>query len=466
MSKNYIKGLSIILILFVLLFAILSFNMRLATDDYFFIWDVKTHGIMQSVYLQYIQWCGRYFAVFLYDVVYWLFDSHQIYYSVLVLFIFLFLIGGIYRLLLSVINHFDFKMETTNRWFATLSFTALLFFLTISTGETWFWFCSMSSYLWSVIVFIWGLSFLLHKKNNIITYSGIVLCFVYCGGASEVYSIVYGFLLFILIIYQWKKKKNIPSFIKMVFNKKLVIGLLSLGFSFIIVLIAKGNYSRAVQFPNPTFMNTVSLTGRMLLKLFGWFLPQKVIYIFIFLVPFLLIGNSYNSGGRINVFLFFKKFKDTGIFLLLSVLMVFGSIAIIMSQSGEYRVWFIVSFLLAVYTVCIAFFAGKWGLFNEKQIRLLERISIPIGLIAMIITVYSQYQITEKYAASYDERVSNLVQLNTKLEKDTVIILKPLSPSGMLYSSEITNDTFHFSNRELRLGLNLKYHIIVENKKE
>ncbi len=464
MRRPYTIGLSIILLLFISLFFILSFNMRLASDDYFFIWDVKTHGIMESVYLQYIQWCGRYFAVFLYDVFYWLFETKQIYYSILSIAFFILIIIGIFRLLSVTAKQFNFQLTRPNLFLASLSFTSLLFFLSFDIGETWFWYCSMSSYLWSIISFVWGISFLISNKNNVFTYIGIILSFIYCGGSSEVYSVIYGLLLCVLFVLQWKRNKGVVNFVKLSFNKKLIVSMLSLSFSFFVVLIAKGNYSRATQFPDPTILTTLLLTGRMILKLFGWFLPQKLLFIFVFFIPFLLLGKSFNKGEKISFIIFLKSIKNSVILLLISMVLVFAMIAIIMSQSGEYRVWFIISFLVCSFMVYVSFLAGLKGLMNDKVIYFLSRISILIGVILMTFTIYNQIGISGKYASGYDERTNHLIQLNNTINKDSMVVLAPLPPPGMLYSSEITNDTFSFSNRELRLGLELKYHIIVENK--
>ena len=33
-------------------------------DDYYFIWDVRNHGILAGVTSQYMEWCGRFAATF------------------------------------------------------------------------------------------------------------------------------------------------------------------------------------------------------------------------------------------------------------------------------------------------------------------------------------------------------------------------------------------------------------------
>ena len=77
----------------------------------------------------------------------------------------------------------------------------------------------------------------------------------------------------------------------------------------------------------------------------------------------------------------------------------------------------------------------------------------------MLFFIIQQYSITSNYSKANDARIAYVTDLNKTIEKDTLIILAPLPPSGMLYSTEIANDTTHFTNRELRLGYNLKFHL-------
>ena len=63
-----------------------------------------------------------------------------------------------------------------------------------------------------------------------------------------------------------------------------------------------------------------------------------------------------------------------------------------------------------------------------------------------------------------DARNNLLKKLKPKIENDSLIYVTPLPNSGMLYSAEIKEDTTHFSNKEMRLAFDLKFHIAIENK--
>ena len=115
MSEAYSKQLTFILILFVCLLLMLSFFNRLATDDYYFIWDVRNHGIITGVTSQYMEWCGRFAATFAMDFFYKAFDVN---YSYFILFPFisaLLIFAGVYFLLGNVASKLSFVLTPVQK---------------------------------------------------------------------------------------------------------------------------------------------------------------------------------------------------------------------------------------------------------------------------------------------------------------------------------------------------------------
>ena len=94
-----------------------------------------------------------------------------------------------------------------------------------------------------------------------------------------------------------------------------------------------------------------------------------------------------------------------------------------------------------------------------KQLRIIKNVSLVLGFCTLIFHLINHYSIASTYARANDERIMTIKELNEQITKDTLIFLDPLPPSGMLYSTEIASDTSHFTNKELRLGYNLKFHI-------
>lgn len=462
MSKSYKILLSSTLVLFLCLLLMLCYFNRLATDDYYFIWDVRNHGVLKGVTSQYFEWCGRFAATFFMDVFYKVFDVNYSYYSLFPFISAVLVCSGIYFLINNLTAFLKITLLKTHKLLASASFTALLFFLSIDIGESWFWFCGMSSYLWSIIAFIWGIVFLSNSKNTVLSVFAAIICFIYVGGASEVYSAIYGLLITTFLIYKFRQADNIKAFIQNPFIKKLLIVYIILGISFIIFLIAPGNYLRDGLFPDRHFFYSFFITAKSIAKFGLFYLPFKIPYILLFAMPFLVIGESFKSLPIKGFSLSFKSFffKLSGCFQAILVVF-FITVSYVMVETGPARIWFLVSFLLAVYSCMVFFYAGYKGIFNSAKLGLIKKISAIFGIGFLLFFIVNQYAIASNYANANDKRIAYITDLNKRIEKDTLIILDPLPPAGMLYSSEIAADTNHFTNRELRLGYDLKFHVVI-----
>jgi hypothetical protein len=81
-------------------------------------------------------------------------------------------------------------MSLLIRWILSLSFTALLFFLSFDIGETWFWCSGMSCYLFSIIAVTWGMFFMLHPATHLFCYGAMSSCFLFVGGPARIWFLV------------------------------------------------------------------------------------------------------------------------------------------------------------------------------------------------------------------------------------------------------------------------------------
>jgi hypothetical protein len=461
MSKRYTLLLFLLLGLFVIMFILLSFYSRLSSDDYYFIYDVRRTGIGGNVYSQYMEWCGRFAATFAMDVPYRLFDVDQTWYFLLPLISFILLITGVYLLCKVACLHLNYSIEPSRLLIASFSFSILLFFMSYDIGETWFWYCSLSSYLWSIIAFIWGIWFLLGTSNKYISIIFASLCFIYIGGSSEVYSVIYGVLLLIFLICRYKRTANFKRFISDNLNFRFLIIYFIFGVSFFIFLAAPGNYLRDQQFPDRHFLNSLFITLKAIIKFGVLFIPFRMVYVLTFGIPFIVIGAAAKNSG-INKISFGRFFRIATIILASLILLFFILIAFVMIETGPPRLWFLLSFLLSVYTVIICFYAGYTGYIEQTKIGILKTAGLILASLIMIYCFTNQLPTALNYSKAHDERVNYLTELNKTIQKDTLIELKPLPSSGMLYSSEIKEDTTHFTNKELRLGYDLKFHVKVK----
>lgn len=461
MSKRYTLLLTFVSILFFALYGLLCYYSRLATDDYFFISDVRSHGIITGVTSQYMEWCGRYAATFVMDVLFYFLDTSQKWYLLWPAFTMFLLLTGVYNLIGSLAHQLKVTIERKNRLLLTFSFVMLLFFSSVDIGETWMWYCDLTSYLWSVTAFIWGCSFIFgnYKKSTSIIFAS--LCFIYVGGSSEVYSVIYGVLLLIFIVYRYKKVNDLKLFLQDPLIQRILIPYCVFGIAFIVFLIAPGNYLRDQLFPEHHIGNTLFITGKSIIKFTVLYIPFRLVYVIAFAVPFLVAGNlvSFNRTITVPFTLFLKR---ASILFLSLTLLFFLIVAYVMVETGPPRIWFILSFLFSSYIVCVCFYAGYSGFIDENRIAILKKGSIAVAILVLGYNLWNQSHICPKYAAAHDARVEYIIELNKKITKDTVINLEPLPSSGMVYSSEIKADTNHFTNKELRLGYNLKFHVVSE----
>jgi Family of unknown function (DUF6056) len=461
MHKRYFSFYTCLLLLFVVLYLLLSFYSRLATDDYYFIWDVKTHGIVTGVTSQYMAWCGRFAATFFMDVFYAWFGVHQSYYLLLPVFSLVLLVTGIYYCLKNVFVYLNIHATPFQKTVLSFSLVALLFFLSIDIGESWFWYCAMSSYLWSIIAFVWGIAFVFQMRYFFISAFFAMLCFIYVGGSSEVYAVLFGILLSLFIGYQYKKAGNFKLFYALSINKKMSWIYVALAISFLIFLIAPGNYLRDGLFPKHQFFYSFFITAKSIVKFSALYFPFRIPAIIAFATPYFIFGNHIRSEKEfaISFRLFFYRIT----FLFCSLLFIFFFVvAFVMVETGPPRLWFVVSFLFSIYCAALFFYAGNKQLLNLKNSSLLQNMGLVIGFLLLTYHLITQYPIATKYALANEQRIQYIVALNETQLTDTIISLTPLPPAGMLYSTEIALDTNHFTNKELRLGYQLKFHVVKE----
>jgi hypothetical protein len=134
-----------------------------------------------------------------------------------------------------------------------------------------------------------------------------------------------------------------------------------------------------------------------------------------------------------------------------------------MVETGPARILFFVTFLLSTYLSILSFLVGYFQVMSSHfYTNILKRTSLITAFSVLLFQLIQQTSISSTYASQNDERIAFITELNNRVHKDTLIYLTPLPPSGMLYSAEITADTNHFTNKELRMGYHLKFHVALE----
>ena len=134
-------------------------------------------------------------------------------------------------------------------------------------------------------------------------------------------------------------------------------------------------------------------------------------------------------------------------------------VAYIMVETGPPRVMLIVSFAVALYSASICF---VWGLLKTNKllnIKYLQSFLLFLGISVLLFHTFDQYRIIKSYTKANDTRIEYLKSLNKKISNDTLILLQPLPPSGMIYSNEISTNKDHFTNQELIIGYDLHFQV-------
>ena len=86
-----------------------------------------------------------------------------------------------------------------------------------------------------------------------------------------------------------------------------------------------------------------------------------------------------------------------------------------------------------------------------------------ISILFLIFTIYFQYGITKHFSQACDERLQSIDAALKNNLKGTLELNK-IPPEGMLFWDELSEDTSYFTNKHLKDGLNLPFHVKLKLK--
>ncbi len=444
---------------FLLLYTLLSYNNRLATDDYFYFKNLNDHGIWNGMVASYSTWVSRWFAILFLNVV---LKSYNLFHSLLPyhLFTIVALTMVVMNFIRAVAERF---LQTTISYITLLLYSILLvasfYFFSFSISETWFWIAATTMYLWGIIFFIAGITFILRPGNKLLNQICCACCFLFIGGASESMAIHILTLLAAGILYiLYQNKFSLQSFWKGKSHRMIFISALSLLLALLISYSGHGRVLRQSALPDTGIFSSFLVTVKSLVKLILFQLPLKIHWFIFFAVPWIFLGHQFESEKKESLE---KIFKRLVIFFLAFLLLSFISFipaSLFLGETGPYRTWIPVSLYLSLCCMVCGFYLGYKAEWNKKLLNRTFSAATLTLIVLMIINIISQKEITSMYSSAVDKRMSDLRELKEKGEKNT-IALDALPPSGMLYSSEISADSSYFSNQHLKNFLDLKFDI-------
>lgn len=440
-------------IIFLLLYFVLSFNNRLAADDFHFVSNINKFGIFNGTWVEYNSWSTRFASVFFNHLILQLTLVNK--YSLFIFGIFNLTVFtlAIKLLIKNIVLYLD-KSLHFNKWFylnISIYIVSIIFISTFRINETWFWLCASCTYLWSTIMLVLGVTWLISQNKNLWLAITACFAFAYIGGSCEPLALL---LLIFLIVVVFLIQFNIigANLPKTTIITRFLFAIFFCLSAFIILYLGNGNRNREHFFEEISLLNAsilnIKMTGIIVLKR----LPLIIPFAILLCSPVLFIRSFYKKT-------IFQKNRNKAIFML--TIFYFFTIYLFQlpvtyktQDVAAYRALFPITSVSIVYFTFLFFLIGQNISINNKLGRNLILFSILLSCIFNGFNLIKQSGIVFAYSKAYDERILFLKQDH---KNDKVIELPPLPVSGMIYSAEISRDTSHFSNQHLKNGLELNY---------
>lgn len=450
--------------LFLLLYFSLGYHNRLAIDDFHFLANVKEFGILNGTIEEYNSWSSRWVSVLLNHFVLFMNEKWKWTLFTFSLLNLTFFVITIQFLTKKILNCFFFGrklnigLANKNTWIRfniSLFLVSLLFITTFSIAETWFWLCSTTTYLWSNIMFFLGLACLLGQKKQI--KSSVIggISFIYVGGSSGPLALISIFILFsFLIISTLDKLPNNIS--KKSFNLKTTLYLCCCLFSFLILYFSKGNTIRLHSFEEISIFYSIILNFKMVGIILLKQLPFTILLSSYLCLPIGALLKVDSDKIKINLK------RDLLLTTLTYVIILFLyqlSITYKTSDIGANRALFFVSLLSTFFILIVYFLLLNTVKITYKRLKFITILPLLSSILIFGILFFKQQPLLSNYSHSYDQRIHFL---NNVENRNKTLELSPLSPSGLLFSAEISTDTSHFSNQHMKKGLGLNFTIALE----
>ena len=442
--------------LFTLLFLILSFYNVPATDDYHFLHNLHEYGIWQGMVHEYSNWSPRFASVLITHFILWIQEMTGFGYFIFGVLSLLLVTTAIHCFLLSVEHFFEndiinlFRERTKVDQIAVSLFVASIWFLgTLRIGETWFWLCSASTYLWSNAFFLILVSQLIKSGKLWSDYPILFLSCFFIGGSCGPLSLITLTLLVLLLItnlFEFIKKGKSSGIIP-----KLTFATVILSIFFYFQYIANGNRVRETFFDQISLVESlilnIKITGIILIKR----IPLSLLIDLILTFPVIKLISTRNESEPAK---WIKCLTALTSIYLLTIFLFQWSITYKTQDVGAYRTLLFIQTLTLIYSGMFWILTAKYG-FRKRLLGMQKKISfglLTIYTITLSVLLINQIIATEKYHEACIERTEYVKR--TCYNKN-VTEVNPLPTSGLLYSAELSTDTSYFSNVHYKQGLNL-----------
>ncbi len=453
-----IKGLTtsfIILIIFLLIN--LAINVRFAADDYYFIFLNNNYGAIGGAFFQYTDFSGRWLCHFI-SLLLLNFSSFRMFLPIYFLATFIVFYLVLSSLFYKIYSWYDDSEKDLDSDFAPLLLLTTFFLCSFSIGENWFWFISVSTYMWSLISSLLLINLYLNNKKRFYTPYVLVFASLYIGAASESYAIL--MILFSGIFITYKiKQEGLPAFKANDKNKTLVRSIILIFIAFLISTLSPGTFHRNELLPNLSLIENFTVLIRSYGKIFIRYLPSKIHLFLIFSLPWMAFGFYIQELATYTLKNIIQKISVT-IFLTLSLIFIsLLPTVFLLGETGPARA---LSIITLIFTISFATIFTLLGMFVKRESSILKIISVSffLSIIYLFYENIKQYRVTNVFSETYDERLLRIDELKNH-DFRGIAELPPLPYSGMLFNAELSTDTAYFVNQHWKKGLGLKFNVVL-----
>ena len=331
------------IILFLLLYLLLSVNNRLAADDFYYLALTQKGGALYAMKYQYRFFCGRWFA---HTLACWFLNFVAAKYFLL-LFQWTTLTALLTALGLCFKKIAGSYLSTSIVFIYAGLFCISFFFASYSIAQTWFWYIAVWTYLWSIIAALFLVNELLSQRFNFPGVLVILFTSAFIGGAGESYALIVLLLLFVYLLYKAAYKKQKDGKLSFV---KLFLSALILVISFYMTYSSPGTSNREGLLPQTNILEKIILHNKACGILFLKLSPAKLPFLLLFSFPWFFIAGHIPSFNWINQTAAKFFIKTTCIFLFAVYLFLIPT-SYALSDIAPGRALSIVSLLFCCYFV-------------------------------------------------------------------------------------------------------------------
>jgi hypothetical protein len=430
---------------------------KLAADDYSIISLIKQNGVLGTAFFTYFNWTGTIFLAAFVCTVLYIFQSGQllfIYFIITVVILFF----TIYFCLKYFFQLYQLEISKSKIFVISNFIIFFLFFTSFDLTQNWFWLDGSLAYIYPLIFLFTNISFYLKhlnsKKNNdlyISLFFGIIF-----GNSTLNYVVL--FFIIIIVFSLLNFNFNFKNIFKTLFqNSRLILFFTSIFFGFLINIISPGNFVRKSVELKSNHMENINFFLE-LIKSQVWtfkyiFFQFKYIIVIIFPLVYLLKNNLVKTSEKkingllLNCFIVFICLSIlNSIIMFLSLKTTIHSRTMLMLSIVEFLLFFLM--ILRIYIFLIKYFSSSIFYFTS--------ISFVIILIYINIkTIIIQLPIIKTYSNAVEERLN---KINSNIDSNP-LELERLPNSGVLFTSEISNDTNNYINYDMKKALELKFTI-------